>query len=1701
MARPLLLCCLVWAAIFSMTAGQSPNFLVVAPRLMHVGVEETVWVQLEWPPGSKQSPGDVKVEIFLRNQITTQSCSKNEIIMLNNRNDFTASKTLQLTPQLLNTCQLDKMKSDRYVQLVAKMETVFGKDAKVVNIPVSYKRGYIFIQTDKSIYTPKQKVQARLYTLDHMMRPTEELVTVAITNAQGMKVRGISLLSKGAVVTLSALEIPDIAKSGVWRISAYFSSAPESNFTAEFEVKKYVLPNFEVKIIPDKPYFLISRNDFTFTVQARYVYGENVIGTAYARIGIINKEGQRTMLTGLEQQVKLKEGDAVMKINMPEIVAKSKELKVALEGYTLYIAASVVESASGIFEEKELTSVKIVTSPYKINLSKTKRYFTPGSPTPIVVEVSNVDGSSTGVVNIEISQPKGEKQKLRSDSSGVLSFNINTSDKDKTLDIEVAVVDNQNSAVEKLSLIAFSSKSNSFLHMSVPYQVVSPGEAVMVSVSLVTANPENVKKIHYMVLNKGQILFLKSMARTNLMTIQIPVTPSMIPSFRVIAYYYQSSDIIANSVWVDVTDVCEGKLVIRNNEKREIQPRGPIKLEVETDDATTVGLAAVDTAVYVLNSKNKLTLDKMFKAMNGYDLGCSPGGGKDYSHVFTDAGLAFVSSAGYSNLQDYGCRVPNRKKRSDEASKLAQQKVRSYPTGEQTCCKDGMSLLPKGMARDCNKRASRVPSPACRNAFLNCCLYAEDLRKTYKRKPSGVARTQENEGDLDFADESSVQVRSAFPESWLWRTITVNKKHRETVYVPDSITTWEIQAVGMSKGKGFCIAEPIKVRVFQRFHIHMRVPFSIKRFEQLELRPVLYNYDDKEIKVKVYMEKEDTICTPSLYEEGSGGQIVTVPGNSAVSVPFTVVPLGKSNTVISVIALAGNGVSDGVKKTLQIVREGVSVVEEKTYLMDPKNPARRSISIDEPLPTNMIPDDTFRSTIRVTIDSAMNTINNSLDIEGISRLIRVPRGCAEQTMILTAPGVYALRYLDHTEKWTLLSPDRKDQGLAVMNQGITRVLEFKKPDGSYGAWTHRASSTWLTAFIVKVMSLSRKYIDIDVNELRLSTDYLCTKQRDTGAFEEIMPVIHQDMQGGVSGTNAEVSLTAYVTVSLYHSLSALSDSTNVKTSINKAIEYLRTKLKSLTEPYPIATTAYALALTSHDSVLRDEAYMILMSHQQGDPKKNDMYFGPKTSALAVETTAYALLTALLRKDMPSAHRMYTWLTEQQNYGGGFKSTQDTVMALEALSEYWIVTSSENENFIDVEINSLERQDRRQKFHLRNEDSIEEEMKSFGKSFEIKVTGKGKATVTVLKSYNAMQTETSTCSKLGLEVTLQEVDGNAVFESTEDYEYEDYGEQLADEPRDNIDWQDKRTRAQRDLAWHDMRTRARREASQPKANDPKVSYKVCLWKKPDAHVSGMAVVDITMLSGFEPNTQDLDMLKGSNERYISHYESHPGRVVLYFDNVPDTVEDCVVFEAIQKVRISLLQPSSAVAYDFYEPETRCTAFYAAPNKPQFISTLCTGEVCQCAEGSCPEKRFILIKREDKVLTLTGRQNFACYDPIVKNGYRVKVEAVTEEDAFIVYKARIADVLQITGDEDIKPGSIRLFYQRKSCKMRLTEADYLIMGRDGETKDSEGRMRYFLDSNSWVEELPGPQVCSATRFRNQCLDLTSFMETYKSNGCQV
>lgn len=63
-------------------------------------------------------------------------------------------------------------------------------------------------------------------------------------------------------------------------------------------------------------------------------------------------------------------------------------------------------------------------------------------------------------------------------------------------------------------------------------------------------------------------------------------------------------------------------------------------------------------------------------------------------------------------------------------------------------------------------------------------------------------------------------------------------------------------------------------------------------------------------------------------------------------------------------------------------------------------------------------------------------IENCLSLTGVEKLIQVPTGCAEQTMVKMAPAVYAIEYLDASEQWANFDPEKKDEAISMIEKGM-----------------------------------------------------------------------------------------------------------------------------------------------------------------------------------------------------------------------------------------------------------------------------------------------------------------------------------------------------------------------------------------------------------------------------------------------------------------------------------------------------------------------------------------------------------------------------------------------------------------------------------------------------------------------------------------
>lgn len=256
-----------------------------------------------------------------------------------------------------------------------------------------------------------------------------------------------------------------------------------------------------------------------------------------------------------------------------------------------------------------------------------------------------------------------------------------------------------------------------------------------------------------------------------------------------------------------------------------------------------------------------------------------------------------------------------------------------------------------------------------------------------------------------------------------------------------------------------------------------------------------------------------------------------------------------------------------------------------------------------------------------------------------------------------------------------------------MMTGYQRELTYRRDDFGYSAFGNNdpASSIWLTSFVVKTLAAGSKFVAIDSRVQAESGSFIAKQQNKDGSFNEPGRVIHQDMQGSAG---AGIALTVYVTTALLEA--------GLEADVAaKAVKYIETRLDSIEDVYTTVLAAYCLTLANSDRASEAVDRMGRLGVTEGgmthwtkkpaattsspvtdeapaEPAWQRYQHQPSTD---VEMTGYALLVHVARGDVGAGLGAARWLAENRNGGGGYHSTQDTVVALAALAAYAEATFS------------------------------------------------------------------------------------------------------------------------------------------------------------------------------------------------------------------------------------------------------------------------------------------------------------------------------------------------------------------------------------------------------------------------------------------
>ncbi|KAK2588934.1 hypothetical protein KPH14_001789 [Odynerus spinipes] len=1244
----------------------------------------------------------------------------------------------------VETCLELMVPSTKYSTARLRLKMTFDKHPDyIVNsekeIYIEHDSIITFVETDKPVYKPGQDVNIRVLMLKHDLKPWKKRIPkIWIENPSEIRVaQWTNVATENGMLQLQFSLTPE-ASPGTWRIKVEKKKSQLQLFhTTVFEVKKYVLPRFQVTIT-SPGYILADAENVTWNICAKYSYGKPVKGTLLLKSSPLTPSWRRKFnFPEIRYENELDSPDGCTEFVLSGAVLGLAHWKVAPNNIVLI--ANFTEAGTGIVETA-ISRTVVVHQALKLEfLPYTPKYFKLGLPYHGKLRVLRHDDVPAANEKIQLClRVLGENESVRvvvecrnftSSADGFIDFVVPPLHKDIVFlsvaatgieyptkyyspDKRWRVFMDQPSAC--IDVLPWHSPSDSYLTVARGYQPIVCGEKysfnVMYTVPVNSNNNESIS-FHYSINSKGDLLIYghvkhkptrdtvlnysdfrnllgavespanKSDQNTvvHRFPLSVKITPSMAPVSVLLLYYVRpDGETVAATYTIDVGHCFENKVKTAWHTDAQ-SPGTRTQYHVEAAPWSLCGISAVDKSTLFLGGSKSNLVDpgQTFNQLKRFNpqsenrpiltrTYCKPRAQPEQDSKEVDHLPLPAIEIPFWNLR--------RRKRHSICSRL------NSVDAAQAFNEFGAIVMSDLIIRtlpcvrilfqlDHNRDRHMDEPDMVQKSGIRTMPMAYPLLNF----PVAAAAMGPEISYVDQPPDQAVTLRSYFPETWLWELVPTGKEGKLTIHrdLPHTITDWVGHTVCISPIHGLGIAPPTTITAFQSFFLDYSLPYSVKRGELLRMKVSLFNYMQHSLPVKIMLEDATGL---DLRSSSPSSSFCVKPRDSIVH-EYILRPHVLGDVNITVSATIDTDYTepcgpetlvftrDTIVKPILVLPEGFPVEITKSAFICPKDFSDDSTIVwNLDLPKDLIPDSAkaYVSLIGDILGPALENLDN---------LVRLPMGCGEQNMILFVPNIHVIGYLDANG---MENPELRAKAIKNMEKGYQRELNYRHSDGSYSAFGPKASesgsSIWLTAFVVKSFAQARNLIYIDERDLKISVKWIMSKQLENGCFPVIGRVFHKQMKGGLQEDDSSAALTAYILIALLESGVPLTASL-----INNALYCLEKGMANSNEdsPYTSVLSTYALASLEHP-----KANGSMKSLLNRAVRNNDLlWWEDKTKpsiGLSIEMTAYAVLSLVKlggEDNMVDALKAVRWMSKQRNAEGGFTSTQDTVLGLEALTKY------------------------------------------------------------------------------------------------------------------------------------------------------------------------------------------------------------------------------------------------------------------------------------------------------------------------------------------------------------------------------------------------------------------------------------------------
>ncbi|XP_069131401.1 CD109 antigen-like [Argopecten irradians] len=1206
-----------------------------------------------------------------------------DLKVTNNRNKTISTVTDMVNrgiPKVLKLQIPDTLPSPGIYRLSAKgtRGLRFSDNVYLVYLP---KASSLFVQTDKAVYRQGERVRIKAIGIYPSLQVVHSPMNVTIFDSKNNRIKQwIDYIDPTSRVFKGELQLNEVTNTGDWRIDVEQQTTKKSDV---FEVREFVLPRFEVSI--DIPSFAITTDEhFKIKVSAQYTFGKPVRGKLDVAV-------ERTWSSDRKIGLHFKDFNGEM-----EFYVSMKHVTSTLSTYSVRVTATVTE---GLTDEEisDTSDVRLYSYLEKLSFPSTMpRIYKPGLVCEGILRVTQQDNSVlpnvSGMVSITVTYyatspvPAGKSTsgKFVIDSSsvrkrltmfksitknGFVKFDF-TIPPDVRSGSSVTIRANYRAASAYAYIRNARSSSNTFLQVRLktkPTKLKAGKRA-----KFVLRSTQQMSLVEYQIFSKNELVEHGHVDadKKKSKTFTVQLTQSMAPKAVLLVYFVRNNgEIVSDSITFDVKGLFKNDASIKFN-KKKVQPNERVELKLKAAPGSEMHVLAIDKRVLLLKKGNDITQSDVQNEIQRFGNGISSlSTGVDTASILRNAAVLLMTDIVESEEPQTG----NQETTTTTTTTSRPSSPRPTTTAVQTTTTEGEEVLSSTLGTTTTTES--------------------DVRPQQPSRPPVT---------------TTARIRKKFFETWIWTEIIAGDNGKATLSrkVPDSITTWVASMFASDTKTGLGVApSSAEIAVFKDEFLQIVVPRSAIRGEIIVVQVDFFNYGNKDMEGVVILKKTNEFYfadpagrrfTPNDRKfPGTWAKTLTVKSDDTGSVFFPIVPLVIGEMDLTLLAKAKKKTDkkfkdiDALRKPIKIKAEGI----------------RQSYTLQS---LKVLKGDPVSETLNITFPkyhvsgseyiqvSAIGDIMGP-SLAGIEDLLQMSYGCGEQNLLNFVPNVFVTKYLRVTSR---LTPEVKERTENLLAAGYQRELIYKRFDGSFSAFGNRdrSGSTWLTAFVVKTFAQAKNDTSIDPDVMEDAIRFLLRYQRSDGSFYEPGIVFHKGMQGGsISSTRARTSFVLAAIVEA-NQLDFLNErmSQLLTNATMQAVNFLtKGGVQSFRNTYELGITAYALTLVDRNLTILEEMfaeldtratiqdgqkYWILSSNEAAAVNPYKSSWRPpitRSRALDIEVTAYIMLAFVERNDVTNGLQVLKWLVTQQNSRGGFVSTQDTVIALQAFANLAEIVYEDN----------------------------------------------------------------------------------------------------------------------------------------------------------------------------------------------------------------------------------------------------------------------------------------------------------------------------------------------------------------------------------------------------------------------------------------